>query len=349
MTNTDNTVLTLIRIAVSGKTENLQKKIDWAEVIEKASIQGVLGLCFDAIDLLSNEHRPDINNLMKWLGQVNYMETCYEEHKKAIINLARFYDKQGIKMMLLKGYGLSLYWPKSNHRPVGDIDSYNFGLHSFADKMISDKLNIKIDNSHHKHSVFSFMGVTVENHYSFLNTHGHRSTADIDKILFEEINEIADPDILNLYYPSVKFNSLYLLRHSAEHFASVDLNLRQVLDWGFFVQKNNIDWNWLLSVLGKVGMKDYFAVLNAICIKHLGFDSSLFPALDINNALVDRSLNDILKPEVEREHHSNLISEVGFRFKRWWKNSWKHDMVYRESKWQSLLTQVWSHILKPSL
>jgi len=315
----------------------------------------VLGLCFDAIELLPADQRPGMDELMDWLGQVSFMETCYDEHKKAIEDLAAFYDGQGIKMMVLKGYGLSLCWPKPEHRPVGDVDTYNFGLHDFADQMVHDRLGIEIDNSHHKHSVFNFNGVTVENHYSFLNAHGHKSTAEIETILEKDLNLDVnldvnlDQEIKNLYYPSVRFNSLYLLRHSGEHFASVDMNLRQALDWGFFVRANAVDWEWLLKTLDKVGMKDYLAVLNAICVRYLGFDKALFPELPVDDALVERSINDVLHPEVDKEHHQNTVREIAFRFKRWWKNGWKHDMVYRESKWQSLMTQMWSHVLKPTL
>ena len=212
---------------------------------------------------------------------------------------------------------------------------------------------IAIDNSHHKHSVFQFENTTVENHYSFLNVHAHRSTAEIERILEEELkndlNINEDRKIKNLYYPSVRFNSLYLLRHSAEHFASVDINLRQVLDWGFFVRANNVDWDWLLCQLDKVGMKQYLAVLNAICVWYLGFDASLFPALDVDEKLVARSMNDILSPEFQKERHKNALAEMLYRFRRWNANRWKHDIVYRESAWQSLCTQVWSHVLKPSL
>lgn len=351
MNTSYKTVLALIKTIVTGKDQMPSYAVNWMEVIDIATKQGVLGLCFDAIEILPAEKRPDLDSLMEWLGQVSYMEDVYDEYKKSIEHLAELYRDINVKMMVLKGYGLSLCWPKPIHRPIGDLDTYNFGLHAYADKMIQKKCGVKIDNNHHKHSVFSFESITVENHYSFLNIHGHRSTAEIERILMDDVkqNYVADKGISNVYFPSVNFNSLYLLRHCGEHFASVDMNLRQVLDWAFFVRSNKVDWEWLLGKLDRVGMKKYLAVINAICVKYLGFETSLFPELSVDERLVKRSLRDVLHPEVEKERHTNTLCEIVFRFKRWWKNGWKHDMVYRESRWSSLITQMWSHMLKPSL
>lgn len=47
-------------------------------------------------------------------------------------------------------------------------------------------------------------------------------------------------------------------------------------------------------------MMKYLAVLNAICVKYLGFDKSLFPDIPVELAVVERSMNDILSPEVEK-------------------------------------------------
>lgn len=354
-----NTVLLLIRMVVNRKSvvdEHKFEDVPWLEVMDVATNQGILGLCFEAIEHLPSHLRPKMDVLMVWLGQVIFMKSCYNVHKKTIAELARFYGVNDIKMLLLKGYGLSKYWPMPNHRPVGDVDSFNFGKHETADALVRDMYEVEIDDRHHKHSVFSFpptgsghARVTVENHYSFLNAHGHKSTAEIEDILHTVIDEIEDDEIMNLYYPSIRFNSLYLLRHSGEHFASVDMTLRQVLDWAFFVRASKVDWKWLLAQLENVGMKQYLEVLNAICVRYLGFDAKLFPDMSVDDALVERSLNDILHPEVEKEKHANVVREVLFRFKRWWKNGWKHDMVYSESRWQSLRTQIWSHILKPTL
>ena len=353
MDNTNTLVISLVRKAVNPDyliDKAVFAAADWSEVIAVCANQGLLGLCFEAIETLE-EHRPPRPVLMRWIGELVNLENTYRIHSLALEHLAELYREEDIKLLLLKGYGLSLYWPKPNHRPCGDIDSYNFGKHDLADTIISQKYGIKPDNSHHKHSVFTFEGVMVENHYKFLNTVAHRSTAEIEGILEKEIQSgcSEDKQIKNLYYPSTKFNSLYLLRHSAEHFASVEISLRQVLDWGFFVQSNNVDWEWLLKQLDVVGMKTYLAVLNTICIDYLEFDSTLFPELDVDKKIVERCLHDIIHPEVKKERYRNPVKELLFRLRRWNSNRWKHDIVYKESAWQSFLTQTLSHILKPSL
>lgn len=359
MTQTESILLQLIKAVVTDRAAVLPDAgADWPAVVALAYRQGVPGIVLDGMATLPREQAPDRGTLLQLAGGVIRMEKHYLRHRKAIADLARFYGGEDIRMMLLKGYGLSLCWPRPEHRPMGDIDCYNFGRHEQADRMVRDRLGIGIDNSHHKHSVFHFNGVMVENHYDFLNVHGHKSTAEIERILKEMVPDkpaagdtaLRTCDIPGVWLPSDRFNALYLLRHSGEHFASVDMSLRIVLDWAFFVRAAApVDWTWLTGVLERVGMKPYLAVLNAICVRHLGFDAALFPMLPVDEKLVERALADILHPEVKRERHDNPVREVAFRFSRWRRNGWKHDMVFRERRWQSLLTQLWSHLLKPSL
>lgn len=120
MTKEHETVLTLIRVIVSGAQDvGLDSEVCWAKVKEETARQGVQGLCFDALELLPAEQRPEKVILLEWLGQVVGMERLYESHRKAIDALSCFYQQNGIMMLLLKGYGLSQYWPMPNHRPVG--------------------------------------------------------------------------------------------------------------------------------------------------------------------------------------------------------------------------------------
>lgn len=347
--NNDRALLLLLRMAVREEVVDLPADIDWREIKERAFRQGVGGIVFDVVEKLPAGQRPPKEVVLEWMGMVMRMERMYEHHRQVIARLAAFYAEMGVRMLLLKGYGLSLAWPVPKHRPTGDIDIFLFGKQQEADERLQARFGVEIDNSHHKHSVFQLGQTMVENHYSFLNVHAHRSTAEIEAILQGQLDEVEPSGIVNVSLPSARFNSLYLLRHSGEHFASVDISLRIVLDWAFYVRRHPVDWPWLLAQLDRVGMRPYLAVLNAICVRYLGFEASVFPDLPVEEALVDRSIQDILVPEVEPEEHKNRMREVAFRFRRWYANRWKHDMVYRERAAVSLCTQLWSHVLKPSL
>lgn len=351
---TKEVLFELIRISITKQTENIPSDVSWADVINLATDQGVLGLCFDAIDLLPLEQRPDIDNLMEWLGQVSYMETTYAEHTKIIKDLAEFYSSIDVRMMLLKGYGLSLCWPKPTHRPVGDIDSYLYGKWQEADKLLTAKLGVVVDNGHHHHSVFTYKGTMVENHYDFLNVHSHTSNKWIEE-MFKNMAcggyEVPDSSIENLYYPSATLNAMYVARHAACHFASERMTMRQLLDWAFLVSKyhRQIDWNMFWQNIKQMGMAEFVLCINEVCIKYLGFDDSMFHTpynLHCDDCLSAKMLDDIFEPEdLGLELHG--IKYTKHRFVLWWRNRWKHKMVYSDSLISTFFVQIRSHLMKP--
>lgn len=66
MTNEQETIVSLIRAIVRGAHDvRLTADICWAKVLEEATRQGVQGLCFDALELLPAEQRPDKAMLMQ--------------------------------------------------------------------------------------------------------------------------------------------------------------------------------------------------------------------------------------------------------------------------------------------
>jgi len=361
----------------------LFKDVPWAEVIEIATTQGVLGLCFEAIALrhaqepeLDAAYRPDMDNLMDMLGQVEYMKTCYEEHRKTIEELAHFYDGQQIKMMLLKGYGLSLYWPVPEHRPVGDIDIYLGHLWEFGNQMVHDMLCIEVENRHEHHTTFSYKGIMVGNHYDFINVKAHKDARHIENKLKElassgskkvkigkeckestsEHSKLSEPSIL---LPSADFNVIFLIRHLGQHFAGERVTLRQLLDWGLFMQKegDGVNWSEIVPFLKEMGIWTFFCHINALCNDAFGLNITV-PEFHVQDAqykrttlddtidknLVNRILEDILHPEFCEEKPQGLFPVLWFKMKRWWYNRWKHPMVYNEWLLPMFLTLLWSHI-----
>lgn len=346
--------LSLIRLGMGHNVILSQKCINWDAIEALAEEQGLLAIVLDGIEKLAGDQRPSQEQLLNWIGTVlQEYEYRYDAYTKAIANLAGFYNSHGFKMMVLKGYACAMNWSTPAHRPCGDIDIWLFGHQAEADKTLAGDRGINIDTSEHHHTVFYWCDFMVENHYDFLNVHHHKSNITLETILKElgqddsHYVELKDEKV---YLPSPNLHALFLLRHMMSHFASTGIQIRQLMDWGFFVEKQRkeVDWTWLEEQLEKFGMKRLYQVFNAICIEDLGFDVSLFPHVRFDSKLKNRVLNDILSPEFSEKTPRNIIMRIPFKIRRWRANAWKHELCFSESMWSAFWSGVKSHLMKPS-
>jgi hypothetical protein len=203
------------------------------------------------------------------------------------------------------------------------------------------------------------MGFTVENHYDFINVHHHKSNVELERIFKElgkddshyiDMRSTSTDSATKVYLPSPNLHALFLIKHMVSHFAAAEITMRQVLDWAFFVEKhaNEVDWEWLQSMLDKYHMKDFFNCINAICVEDLGFDASLFPEIESNLAMKERVLLDILNPQFSSAEPDGFVPRMIYKYQRWQGNAWKHELCYNESRLSAFLTGIWAKILKPA-
>lgn len=336
-----------------GHSTNIQMgEIDWNQIRALSERHGLSAIVVDGIERLPENQRPPKDLLLEWIGEIlQGYEYRYETYRRAIAKLAGFYNAHGYKMMVLKGYACSLDWPKPEHRPCGDIDIWQFGKQKEADALLVEK-GIRVDNSHHHHTVFTWGDFSVENHYDFINKYHHKSHQKLEKLFKQLGND--DTYYVNLYgvkvyLPSPNLHALFLLKHTMLHFVSGERTLRQLLDWAFFVEKHTdeVDWNWLESVLDEYGMMPLYQLFNAICVEDLGFDSQFFPSIRFNPSLKDKVLNEILVPDQVNYGNKGLIERVVCIFRKWRESSWKHELCYKESMWSAFWYGVWGHLLNP--
>lgn len=351
--------LSLVRLGIGHECDGIPAhQVDWQVIEALAAEQGLSAVVVDGVDKLPLESRPPKPVLLQWIGEtLQGYEYRYGQYRKAIAEMASFYNKHGFRMMVLKGYACSLDWPRPDHRPCGDIDLWLFGHQKEADAALAARFKkfkgFRIDNSHHHHSVFDWRDFMVENHYDFVNVHARRSSRELEKV-FKELGR-DDSHFVELggekvYLPSPDLHALFLMRHLVAHFTGASISLRQVLDWAFFVKAHTkeIDWEWLVEILDKYHMKEFYNSINAICVEDLGFDSSIFPYVQFDPKLKEKVLNDILSPEFSRESPKMLIPRLIHKFRRWRGNAWKHEMCYNESMWSAFWSGIWNHLLKPS-
>lgn len=328
--------------------------IDWGKVFILAQKHGVTAVALDGINICYEKKRDigiGFQTKMEWIGTVCQMESYYKKYEQTLRELSTFYQKHGIRMMVLKGYGLSLNYPIPDHRPCGDMDIYLFGEQERADRLVHEELGVKIDKSHHHHTVFVFQGETVENHYDFLNVHvrpsNKRIEAKLKKLAHMAIGYAENTDIV--LFPSVEFNAIYLLRHCAAHFASTKMTVKQVLDWGLFMKKHyqEINWKEYILYLKEEGMYRFYNLLGLFCMKYLGFDASVFHGL-YEDKIYDRFASEILSPEFKDQENGSLLKSLSVKPRRWWHNRWKNRLCYPDSTWEEFVYGLWAKVLKPS-
>lgn len=351
--------MALVRQGIGHESRVPSQVIDWTAIKALADMHGLSAIVLDGVNglsALSNSavQGPAKQFLLQWIGEVmQSYEGRYATYEKAIGSLAGFYNQHGYKMMVLKGYACSLDWPNPKHRPCGDIDIWQFGNQKNADAFLSKEKDVKIDTSHHHHTVFEWDLFSVENHYDFINVHHHKSNVEFEKILKqlgEDDSYTVEVNGEKVYLPSPNLHALFLLKHLMMHFASEGIMLRQVVDWGFFVEKHSkdVDWKYVLEVLDQFGMYEMFNIINAICVGDLGFDVAYFPTAQFEPNLKDRVLNEILVPKYSASVPKNIFSRIAFKVRRWRGNEWKHQLCYKDSMWSAFWSGAWNHLLKPS-
>ena len=367
ITAEERLLLCLVRMGLgNGGVCDLAERIELNALLDLAVQQGVPAIVLDGVKDVSPSPFAAGDRLckMQWVGMVMNMERQYAAYEKVIGELAAFYQQNGINMMLLKGYGLSKCWPVPNHRPVGDIDIYLRGdgnkVWKRADQLLHERLGIEVDNGHHHHSVFTYKGVMVENHYDFINVHSHRSNRWIENefktLALTGSEEYTFDNGAKLLFPSPLLHCLFVARHNACHFAAEHLNLRQLLDWVLFVEKRNedMDWDYFWSTAKKMGMEKFVLCMAFIAIEQLSFERSIFHIPDeymdfqkCEHDLIDKVFDDILHPTDEGNDGKGLVYVVR-RFKLWKRNLWKHRIVYSDSVVSTFYAQIKSHLMKPT-
>ncbi len=346
---------------------------DWQALYSLSCDQGVAAMVWDKLGraigegVLPADRQPSRALKIKWALTAESVEAKYARQKSVIGKLAGFFAGHGIGMMVIKGYGLSLDYPFPCHRPCSDIDIWLFeerrtpsgdtvrvSAQQRGDALLREHMRIDIDEDKHHHTVFCVDGVPVENHYDFMNVHAHRSNRAVEARLAELVQRKmyeTEVDGAVVYLPPSDFHALFLLRHSASHFAAERIVLRHLLDWRYFVSKygDDVDWQGLTEFAEKMNMHRFLHGMNSICIDCLGMPSDRIVLPESDGGYAGRMLDEILRPEFSETKPvgAGYLKSWSYMFRRWWANRWKHGIVYRESLAETFFVQIYSHLLKP--
>ena len=99
--------MALTRLGIGNPIVELPDSIDWPAIEALANSQGLSAVVLDGIEELrkrsSNVVLPEKKVLTQWIGEVlQGYEYRFELYRRAIAEMAGFYNSHGYKMMVLK-------------------------------------------------------------------------------------------------------------------------------------------------------------------------------------------------------------------------------------------------------
>lgn len=324
---------------------------DWRRFVVESQRHNVLPIVCDGLSVISGRIPRQVS--LQIAGLTVAAEKKYDHRVAVIKDIANLLNQNGVPVMLLKGWGISLYYPNPSHRSFSDVDTYHFGKYREADNLIAEKLGVEVETDVHHHTTCVYKGVLIENHYDFINTTQHNSNKKFEAILKAEAEKQCTEYVIDgttVLLPSAMFNALFLMRHMAMHYAAERVSVRHLCDWMQFVKAEyrNIDWQRVNRIYQEFNMKRFADAITGICIAKLGMEEGVVPDVCRDIDLENRIFNDILTPEFDVKRPSKgFVRIVWWKMKRYYSNRWKHKLIYSESWLKTFFQSSYSHLLKP--
>lgn len=254
----------LVRCGLSGGVPNdeLFSTLDdkmWEEVYRYVKVQAVIGVCYQAVQVLPEDCRPSWPLLMKWHVHTNYIIAANKKQRKVWFEMNRRFREAGIRPVLLKGMSIAAYYPSPLHRTTGDLDIYIEEFDRAIEVVESWGMEIKYNVWHHQ---FVYDGVDVELHHTYW---GQEPTADIC------FKEIEDPEGNYMVLDELR-NAQLQIEHVVHHLLEGGVGVRHLCDWSVFLAgcRHTLDFERLENCFKKKKLDSFVHVFSSLAAIRLG-------------------------------------------------------------------------------
>ena len=121
-------MLEFVRAAVLNRIPAVPQYlvIDWDKLMDISVEQGVLAWVWDGVCMLPNDQQPPRMYRINFGMSAQKVWDMYEKQWIVLKEIITRCEQSKIRLLLLKGIGLSVMYPKPQSRSCGDIDIYPF-------------------------------------------------------------------------------------------------------------------------------------------------------------------------------------------------------------------------------
>ena len=302
----------------------------WERIYRMAAAHGLSAVVWDGICRLPAAQQPPRETRIRWALSAEKLEERYRHQQQTASKLAARFSEEGLRMLLLKGLGLSRDYPLPEHRECGDIDIYLYGESDKGDRILHE-IGAHPYFDVPKHSEYVWDGVLIENHRTILNVRRNRTERELNAVLVRLLEKEGTHGLApGIQAPRATFNAIFLIRHAAVHFQKEGIVLRHLCDWACFLTRH---WDEIDHALFRTAMEDYrmdrFAdLMTAAAVEYLGAE---VPGPECEAGMLGRFMEEVLtlSPMPDK-----LLPRLLRKLSGPYRNRWRLREVLRTPVWR---------------
>lgn len=302
----------------------------WERIYRMAADHGLSAVVWDGICRLPAAQQPPRETRIRWALSAEKLEERYRHQQQTASKLAARFSEEGLRMLLLKGLGLSRDYPLPEHRECGDIDIYLYGESDKGDRILHE-IGAHPYFDVPKHSEYVWDGVLIENHRTILNVRRNRTERELNAVLVRLLEKEGTHGLApGIQAPRATFNAIFLIRHAAVHFQKEGIVLRHLCDWACFLTRH---WDEIDHALFRTAMEDYrmdrFAdLMTAAAVEYLEAE---VPGPECEAGMLGRFMEEVLtlSPMPDK-----LLPRLLRKLSGPYRNRWRLREVLRTPVWR---------------
>lgn len=347
-------VVQLCNNVLFGDSKFEQPKLSakkWDRILSFASEQGVLPIIASLLTEVTFDDEASRMVLVEWYAIAHSNQQDYELRKSIMCEMANMFAKESMDILFMKGVTLAQLYPNPEWRVFSDIDYYLFGKSEQGIAVLKQN-GIESSAYYHHHTQASLNGVLLENHYDFVERVNHRCDLIIDDVLKALAEKegrsvkasFLGEDLTNAYVMTPTMNAIFLMRHMSAHFVGETIPLRMLYDWALFLkhQAQDIDWQLVTELYDKSGMTEFAGLIQYLLKTKLGVEYAECPVFPCNEEKAGKLWLSIIYPPEQDPYKKFSLRYYIFEAKTFWKNRWKHQIVYPGESYSWLFCKyVW--------
>lgn len=347
----------LLQATLGEMPKSVEKKLDLKALLKLSQQQEIPTIALDGLQKLSTAYdgvlRQDVQTKavkMQWIGSLMAQERRYAANYCAAKNLSELYDSNGICTYVLKGFSISQLYPVPSHRFSCDLDCFllnkSDGCNAYeSGNSLVASTGCNVEADYYKHSVFSYKGLSVENHRYCCSVKRSKRTRELERYL-EGLLDGYTPQYIDdtkLALPPEMFQALFMIEHSNGHFLYSKMSIKHVCDWAMMRQafKDTLDWKEFDKQCIRFGLKNFVDCLNHLADYILG-KCSYQDLRSIDKRVLDDTFKEVkLSKNLMKQRIEKAIGVL--------RSSWKFKHFCGDSMIKELSYSVWAYLREDKL